>query len=101
MAKEAPHHDELHSPSRRATRRPRRKEFYESPRWVPILMTVLLALGALAIMLRYIVPAREHQHPVLIGLGVHAGRVVHCHQVEIQRAVGRTRRWLWQMTTAV
>ncbi len=40
----------------------------ESPRWVPILMAVLLGLGALTILLRYVVWT-ESNLPVLIGLG--------------------------------
>ena len=40
----------------------------ESPRWVPILMFVLLGLGALTILLRYIV-WQDTNIPVLIGLG--------------------------------
>ena len=39
----------------------------ESPRWVPILMTVLLALGLITIMLRYIV-WQDTNIPVLVGL---------------------------------
>ena len=40
----------------------------ESPRWVPILMAVLIGLGALTILLRYIVWT-DSNLPVLIGLG--------------------------------
>jgi Cell division protein CrgA len=40
----------------------------ESPRWVPILMFVLLGLGALTILLRYVV-WQDTNYPVLIGLG--------------------------------
>ena len=39
----------------------------ESPRWVPILMIVLLVLGAITIMLRYIV-WQDTNLPVLVGL---------------------------------
>ncbi len=39
----------------------------ESPRWVPILMFTLLALGALVIILRYIIWT-DTNWPVLIGL---------------------------------
>lgn len=39
----------------------------ESPRWVPILMAVLLALGALTILLRYII-WQDTNIPVLVGL---------------------------------
>ena len=43
--------------------------FYESPRWVPILMAVSLGLGAVAIISRYLVPSFESTNtPVLIGL---------------------------------
>lgn len=69
MAKEAPHHESSISKSARYTP-PTPKEYYESPRWVPILMFVFLALGALAIILRYVVPAFENTNsPVIIGLG--------------------------------
>ena len=69
MAKEAPHHDSSIAKSARYTP-PTPKEYYESPRWVPILMGVFLGLGALAIILRYVVPAFENTNtPVLIGLG--------------------------------
>jgi hypothetical protein len=69
MAKEAPHHESSIAKSSRYTP-PTPKEYYESPRWVPILMGVFLALGALAIILRYVVPAFENTNtPVLIGLG--------------------------------
>ena len=44
----------------------------ESPRWVPVLMMVLFVLGALAIMLRYIV-FQDSNLPVLIGLGLLLG----------------------------
>ena len=46
---------------------PTPKEFYESPRWVPILMTVLIGLGVLTIILRYIV-WQDTNTPVLFGL---------------------------------
>lgn len=39
----------------------------ESPRWVPILMAVLLGLGALTILLRYII-WQDTNLPVLLGL---------------------------------
>lgn len=42
-------------------------ELEESPRWVPILMAVLLGLGAVTILLRYL--AWDSNVPVLIGLG--------------------------------
>jgi hypothetical protein len=44
----------------------------ESPRWVPILMFVLLGLGALTIFLRYVV-WQDTNWPVLIGLGFMLG----------------------------
>jgi hypothetical protein len=40
----------------------------ESPRWVPILMTVLIALGVLVILLRYVI-WQDTNLPVLFGLG--------------------------------
>lgn len=40
----------------------------ESPRWVPILMMALLVIGALIILLRYIVWT-DSNWPILIGLG--------------------------------
>lgn len=39
----------------------------ESPRWVPILMMVLIGLGALTIILRYLV-WQDSNLPVLVGL---------------------------------
>jgi hypothetical protein len=39
----------------------------ESPPWVPILMAVLLGLGALTILLRYLV-WQDSNYPVLVGL---------------------------------
>jgi hypothetical protein len=47
---------------------PTPKEFYESPRWVPIVMISLLAVGVLAILSRYIIWDTTNT-PVLIGLG--------------------------------
>jgi hypothetical protein len=46
---------------------PTPKEFYESPRWVPILMIALLAIGVLAILSRYVIWDTTNT-PVLIGL---------------------------------
>ena len=68
MAKEAPHHDSSIDRSSRYTP-PTPKEFYESPRWVPIMMMVFIGIGALAIISRYLVPAFENTNtPVLVGL---------------------------------
>ncbi|MDP2290144.1 MAG: cell division protein CrgA [Actinomycetota bacterium] len=68
MAKEAPHHDSSIAQSSRYTP-PTPKEYYESPSWVPILMFTFLGLGAISIILRYVVPAFENTNtPVLIGL---------------------------------
>jgi hypothetical protein len=39
----------------------------ESPRWVPILMAVLIGLGAITILLRYLVWT-DSNLPVLFGL---------------------------------
>ena len=47
---------------------PTPKDFYESPRWVPILMLTLLAIGVLAILSRYVIWDTTNT-PVLIGLG--------------------------------
>ena len=68
MAKEAAHHDSSIGQSSRYTP-PTPKEFYESPRWVPIMMLVFIGIGALAIISRYLVPAFENTNtPVLVGL---------------------------------
>lgn len=68
MAKEAPHHESSVSKSSRYTP-PNPKEYYESPRWVPILMGVFIAIGVVCIILRYLVPAFENTNtPVMIGL---------------------------------
>jgi hypothetical protein len=66
MAKEAAHHDTEVSASSRYTP-PTPKEFYESPRWVPILMAVFLAIGVLAIISRYVI-WDDTNLPVGIGL---------------------------------
>jgi hypothetical protein len=42
-------------------------EMNESPRWVPILMAVLIGLGAVTILLRYLVWT-DSNLPVLFGL---------------------------------
>lgn len=68
MAKEAPHHESSIGQTSRYTP-PTPKEFYESPKWVPILMMVLIGLGALAIISRYLVPSFNNTNtPVLVGL---------------------------------
>jgi hypothetical protein len=68
MAKEAAHHEtSVHQSSRYTPPTP--KEFYESPRWIPILMFVFIGLGCVSILLRYVVPSFENTNsPVLIGL---------------------------------
>jgi len=69
MAKEAPHHDSSIGQTSRYTP-PTPKEFYESPKWVPILMMAFIALGVVSIVLRYVVPSFENTNtPVLVGLG--------------------------------
>jgi len=68
MAREAPHHESSISKSSRYTP-PTPKEYYESPKWVPILMFVFIGLGVISIILRYVVPAFENTNtPVLVGL---------------------------------
>jgi hypothetical protein len=68
MAKEVHHHESSVSESSRYTP-PARKELYESPKWVPILMFSFIAIGMLCILARYVVPAFENTNtPVLIGL---------------------------------
>ncbi len=44
------------------------KEMKESPRWLPILMFVLLGLGGIVILLRYLVWP-DTNVPVIVGLG--------------------------------
>jgi hypothetical protein len=69
-------HDAAHSASGIAASTrytpPTPKDVYESPTWVPILMGVLLGLGVLVILLRYIVWP-DSNWPVLIGLGCMLG----------------------------
>ena len=73
MAKEAPHHEAHADASSRYTP-PTPREFYESPKWVPILMFSLIGLGVISIMLRYIVPAWNYTNiPVVVGLGFMLG----------------------------
>lgn len=66
MAREAAHHDSAVNASSRYTP-PTPKEFYESPRWIPALMAVLLIGGALAILSRYVI-WDDSNTPVLVGL---------------------------------
>ncbi len=68
MAREAAHHESSVSQSARYTP-PTPKEFYESPKWIPILMFTFIALGALSIIARYVIPAFENTNtPTLVGL---------------------------------
>ena len=68
MAREAAHHESSVSQSSRYTP-PTPKEFYESPKWVPILMFTFIGLGVISIITRYVVPAFENTNrPVLFGL---------------------------------
>jgi hypothetical protein len=46
---------------------PTSRDELESPRWVPILMAVLIGIGALVIILRYLV-WQDSNLPVLVGL---------------------------------
>ncbi|MEO7372014.1 MAG: cell division protein CrgA [Ilumatobacteraceae bacterium] len=46
---------------------PNPKDFYESPRWVPVVMLVLLVIGVLAILSRYVIWDTTNT-PVLVGL---------------------------------
>jgi hypothetical protein len=66
MAREAKHTSHGIQQSSRYTP-PTPKEFYESPAWVPILMITLIAIGVVAIILRYIVWQNSNT-PVLVGL---------------------------------
>ena len=47
---------------------PHASSFDESPRWVPILMAVLIGIAVLLIILRYII-WQDSNLPVVIGLG--------------------------------
>lgn len=68
LAREVAHHDTSVGQSGRYTP-PTPKEFYESPKWVPILMFVFLGLGVVAIITRYVVPSFQNTNtPVLVGL---------------------------------
>jgi len=68
MAREAAHHDSSIGKSSRYTP-PTPKEYYESPRWIPILMMVFIALGVLAIISRYLVSSFQNTNtPVMFGL---------------------------------
>ena len=69
IAREEKHHDSSVSQSSRYTP-PTPKEFYESPKWIPILVFGFIALGVVSIILRYVVPAFENTNtPMLVGLG--------------------------------
>lgn len=66
-------HDGDHEIAASSRYTPKRQAYeLESPRWVPILMAVLLGLGALTILLRYVVWT-DTNWPVLIGLGFMLG----------------------------
>ncbi len=67
IAREAKHTSHGIEQSSRYTP-PTPKEFYESPAWVPILMIVLIGLGVVSIILRYVV-WDDTNTPVLVGLG--------------------------------
>jgi hypothetical protein len=68
MAKEVHHHESSVEQSSRYTP-PAKKELYDSPKWVPILMFAFIAIGVICIIARYVVPAFENTNtPVLIGL---------------------------------
>ncbi len=70
MAKEAAHHESSVTQSSRYTP-PTPKEFYESPRWIAILMFAFIGLGVVSILLRYVVPSFENTNsPVLVGLAL-------------------------------
>ena len=86
MAKEAPHHDSNIGKSSRYTP-PTPKEYYESPRWVPILMFTLLGVGLGVIFCNYLglLPALWWDNPpghytsnlwLLIGLTSILGGIV-------------------------
>ena len=47
---------------------PNPRDMSESPRWVPVLMMVLIAIAVAAILLRYLVWT-DSNLPVVIGLG--------------------------------
>jgi hypothetical protein len=67
IAREAPHTSHGVDKSSRYTP-PTPKEFYESPRWVPIMMGVFILIGVVFIILRYLVWDNSNA-PVLIGMG--------------------------------
>ncbi|MBI4884604.1 MAG: cell division protein CrgA [Actinobacteria bacterium] len=68
MAKEAAHHESSVTQSSRYTP-PTPKEFYESPRWIPILMFAFIGLGVVSILTRYLIFENTNS-PVLVGLGL-------------------------------
>ena len=68
MAKEAAHHESSIGQSSRYTP-PTPKEYYESPKWVPIMMAVFIGLGVLSILSRYLIPSFNNTNTlVLVGL---------------------------------
>lgn len=67
MAREAPTQAGAVSSSARYTP-PNPRDMSESPRWVPVLMIVLIAIAVVAILLRYLVWTDSNM-PVVIGLG--------------------------------
>ena len=70
MAREVAHHESSVSQASRYTP-PTPKEFYESPKWIPILMFTFIGLGAISIISRYVVPSFENTNtPMLLGLGL-------------------------------
>ena len=68
MAREVAHHESSVSQSSRYTP-PTPKEYYESPKWIPILMFTFIGLGVISIITRYVVPSFANTNtPVLVGL---------------------------------
>lgn len=76
MAREAAHHESSVSQSSRYTP-PTPKEFYESPKWIPILMFTFIGLGVISIISRYVVPSFENTNtPMLVGLMLMMGGLI-------------------------
>ena len=76
MAREAAHHESSVSQSSRYTP-PTPKEFYESPKWIPILMFTFIGLGGISIISRYVVPSFENTNtPMLVGLMLMMGGLI-------------------------